>query len=88
MFVVCKQCVRHVRDSERSCPFCRAVVVIAVAAATVACGKTTPPPPEPDAAQRQTADIYGAPPVVPDAGADDPARQLTLYGGPPVPKKK
>lgn len=84
-------CSRHVRDTERSCPFCRAVVVIAVVAATAACGKDQP---------RPSADIYGAPPVAvvdagvasvepppPDFDRDAGARQLTLYGAPPQKKK-
>ncbi len=71
--VLCPHCARHVRDTEKTCPFCRAVVVIAIAAAsTVACGKT----------QRESADIYGAPPVVEESDAG--TRQRTIYGAPRV----
>jgi hypothetical protein len=95
MFVVCSSCQRHVRESDGSCPFCRASIVpldlsptgkplrvvlaIAAASAALGCGKTNEP----------TGTLYGAPPVeMMDASTTPKPVETTMppapaYGAPP-----
>ncbi len=91
----CPTCSRHVRQSEDACPFCGATFaaalvptsklvsgvsramlvfggVVALSAAIEGCGDTIP----------AAAAMYGAPPVVEDAGMVPPAAPSTSSSGP------
>ncbi len=65
MYVLCKDCARHVREDDVACPFCRgrrrksiarpATALVAIgAAAFVACGREEP------------RAMYGGPPIFGD----------------------